>query len=252
MIVLFATQGKYGERIASFVAANRPEGWEILRLPLPRSLPMVIDDPDEVLPAALPAADLLVSLHESPGAAELIPDIARLCGCASVLAPVDRNEALPQGLVEQLRGWLEAIGVRSVFPRPLCTLGEETINRWPIVERYDDPLVREFARWFGQPKLALTVEDKVVTRVDVVRDSACGCARFVAEGLTGVRAEEAVESAGMLHHHFPCLASMNIDADYRDTLRHVAGSFLKEEVAQALAAYVPTQYLRPAGHVDET
>jgi len=33
-----------------FAAANRPQGWEILRLPLPRSLPLVIDDPDEVLP----------------------------------------------------------------------------------------------------------------------------------------------------------------------------------------------------------
>jgi hypothetical protein len=68
--VLFATQGKYGERIASFVAANRPQGWKILRLPLPRILPVVIDDPDEVLPAALPATDLLVSLHESPEAAD--------------------------------------------------------------------------------------------------------------------------------------------------------------------------------------
>ncbi|MDO8738470.1 DUF166 family protein, partial [Candidatus Deferrimicrobium sp.] len=65
MKVLFATQGKYGERIAEYVSANRPEGWEILRLPLPRSLPMVIDDPDEVLPTEIPAADLLVSLHES-------------------------------------------------------------------------------------------------------------------------------------------------------------------------------------------
>ena len=49
MKVLFATQGKYGERIAEYVAANRPQGWEILRLPLRRNLPMVIDDPDEVV-----------------------------------------------------------------------------------------------------------------------------------------------------------------------------------------------------------
>lgn len=101
MNVLIATQGKYGERITECVAANRPHGWEILRLPLPRSLPLVIDDPDEVLPAALPAADLLVSLHESPGAAELIPDIARRCGAAAVLAAVDDRAACPRGLENQ-------------------------------------------------------------------------------------------------------------------------------------------------------
>ena len=32
--VLFATQGRYGERIADYIAANRPQGWETFRLPL--------------------------------------------------------------------------------------------------------------------------------------------------------------------------------------------------------------------------
>ena len=64
MRILFATQGKYGERIAENIAGKRPPGWDVLRLRLPKSLPAVIDDPDEVLPADIPGADLLVSLHE--------------------------------------------------------------------------------------------------------------------------------------------------------------------------------------------
>ena len=120
MKVLFATQGKYGERIAEYIDGNRPEGWEILRLPLRRSLPMVIDDPDEVLPAAIPAADLLVSLHESSGAAELIPDIAQRCGAAAVLAAVDDRATCPRGLENQIGKRLGAMGVAFAFARPLC------------------------------------------------------------------------------------------------------------------------------------
>jgi hypothetical protein len=174
-----------------------------------------------------------------------------MCGCRTVLAPIDRNEALPKGLAVQLRGWLAAMGVNAVFPRPFCTLTEETINRHPIVERYDDAQVREFAHWFGSPRLSLIVEGGVISSAAVTRDSACGCARFVAEGLVGVRPADAAEQAGMLHHHFPCLASMNMDADYRDTLMHVSGNCLKDEIAQAIAPHAPAQYLRPAGRVDD-
>jgi len=37
--VLFATQGKYGERIAAYVAANIPPEWEVLRLPFSGTFP---------------------------------------------------------------------------------------------------------------------------------------------------------------------------------------------------------------------
>jgi len=252
LVILAVTQGLWGERIAENVQRHAPAHWVVHEWSAPRAIPPVVEDPEEYITSPIPKADLLLALGETAGLAQLIPDLARLSGCQSVLAPIDRNESLPKGLMEQLRGWLGAMGVRAVFPRPLCTLGEETINRWPIVERYDDPLVREFARWFGQPRLALTVGEGVVTGVEVTRDSACGCARSVAEGLVGVRASDATEQAGLLHHHYPCLASMNIDTDYRDTLMHISGHCLKDEVAQAVRAFVSNQYVRPAGKVDET
>jgi len=251
LVVLAVTQGLWGERIAENIQRHAPPHWTVQTWAAPRAIPPVVEDPEEYITSPIPKADLLLALGETAGLAQLIPDLARLSGCQSVLAPIDRNESLPKGLMEQLRGWLGAMGVRAVFPRPLCTLGEETINRWPIVERYDDALVREFSRWFGQPKLVLAVEGGAVTRAEVTRDSACGCARYVAEGLVGVRAADAAEQAGMLHHHYPCLGSMNIDADYRDTLMHVSGNCLKDEVAQAVAPHVPVQYLRPAGRVDD-
>ena len=75
MKILVSSQGRYGERIAANLRGNGPPEWEVAVLPLPARLPAIIDDPSAFLPSAMPQADLLVSLHETPGAADLIPDI---------------------------------------------------------------------------------------------------------------------------------------------------------------------------------
>jgi hypothetical protein len=112
---------------------------------------------------------------------------------------------------------------------------------------YDDPFITEFARSFGQPKLSLTLDPhtRQITGAEVVRDTVCGCARFVAQGLVGVSADEAEQEAGMLHHHYPCLASMGLDADYGDTLLHVSGNFIKDDVGEQVKSFKRVQYIAP-------
>jgi hypothetical protein len=250
--VCIVTQGQWGERIADNVDAFHPEGWRVFRWAAPRSLPLVLDDPDEYLPPALPPADLLLALGDTPGAAQLIPDLARLTGARAVIAPIDRNESLPAGLVKQLRGWLAQMGVAVVFPKPFCSLTETTVNHPPLVESYDNDAIRRFARAFGRPRFTLTVDsDRRVSTVIVERDAACGAARHVARGLGGVPVAEAEYAAGMLHHHYPCLASMNQDPAYQDTLMHVSGHILRAAVRHELEEYLePVAYLRPQGRVE--
>jgi hypothetical protein len=151
--------------------------------------------------------------------------------------------------VTQLRGWLAELGAKVVFPKPFCSLTETTYNQPPIVVGYQDPLIQEFARRFGQPGFHLTVDgDRRLQTAAVERDSACGCARFVAERLTGLPVDEAEAEAGMLHHHFPCLASMTQDPDYHDTLMHVSGHIVRAAVkAQVRDHLAPTLYFRPPG-----
>ena len=223
MKVLFATQGKYGERIASFVAANCPQGWEILRLPLPRSLSMVIDDPDEVLPANLPAADLLVSLHESPGAAELIPDIARRSGAGAVLAAVDDRAACPRGLENQVGKRLGAMGVAFAFARPLCGF-----------DGGPHPLLSAFAERFGRPRMRIDADGDRVGLVTVERDCPCGAGRFVAKVLPGTRLSEAADTGALRHHHHPCMASMEVDPELSDTLMHLSGYIFRAAINAAI------------------
>jgi len=223
MRILFATQGRYGERIADNVASHLPQGWEVARLPLPARLPLVIDDPDEVLPASLQAADLLVSLHESPGAAELIPDIARKCLAQAVLAAVDDRAACPRGLENQVRKRLDRMGVASAFPRPLCGF-----------DGGPHPHLDAFSARFGRPKLSITADGDRVGKVEVERDCPCGAARFVASVLPGTRLSEAADTGALRHHHHPCMASMEIDPDLSDTLMHLSGYIFRASIHSAI------------------
>jgi hypothetical protein len=246
--ILAVTQSLWGQRIAENVRAQAPE-WEVMKWPAPRMLPPVIDDPDDFLPESLPQADLLLALAETPGMAQLVPDIARLCGARSVIAPVDLQSAMPKGLERQVQNWLEADGVAAVFPRPFCSLTEESYNRPPLTRSYDDPLIRQFAMRFGRPEFRINTRDQRVTTVEITRHASCGSTLHLAENLPGVLVSEAVDEAGMLHHHFPCMASMDIDSDYQDTLMHVSGNIVRDRFREALERVEPRSFIRPHGHV---
>jgi len=196
----------------------------------------------------MPLADLILSFAEHKGVAELIPDLARLTGARAVIAAVDSEAWLPRGLARQLRNWLEDMGVTCVTPKPLCSLTEDRygVSRGKQVE-YDDELISEFAGYFGMPDLRLTVDpdSNTITAASVSRDAVCGCARFVAERLGGVSADDAEQEAGLLHHHYPCLASMGIDADFGDTLMHVSGNVLRDNVAEQVRPYRSIRYIVP-------
>lgn len=249
--LLAVTQGLWGERIADNLRCHAPSDWLVEVWAAPRIIPPVVDEPEDFLPPTLPAADLVLALGEVPGLAQIIPEVVRRTGARAVIAPIDRNESLPPGLVGQLRGWLGAMGVAAAFPKPFCSLTCESYNRTPLVTAYEDPLIRRFAEHFGRPVFRADVAQGKIERVEVVRDAACGCARHVAEGLAGTPVDQAVEAGGMLHHHYPCLASMNKDPDYHDTLMHVSGHFLQDALKDVIRPHLASAYLRPSSLVEQ-
>jgi hypothetical protein len=251
--ILAVISGEYGQRHAANVRDHGPANWTLEVWTAPKILPPMIDYPEDYVPDTLPPADLVLAFGEHKGIAELIPDVARVTGARAVIAPIDSEAWLPRGLARQLRGWLEEMGVACVTPKPLCSLTEThySLARRKRVE-YDDPLIAEFARYFGQPELRLTVDPdtRQITAAEVRRDAVCGCASFVAEGLVGLSADEAEYEAGMRHHHFPCLASMGIDPDYGDTLMHISGNILKDNVGEQVKPYKRVQYVKPGTRSD--
>jgi thymidylate synthase len=246
--ILAIINGEYGTRHVENVVAHKPDGWSLEIWEALTIFPPVIDYPEDYLPASLPGAELILSFAEHRGVAELLPDIAQMTGASAVIAPVDNEVWLPRGLARQLRGWLERMQVACATPKPLCSLTEA---HYDITRReritYNSSLISEFARYFGRPSLEIQVDPRTraITGVHVRRDAVCGCARYVAERLVGVSADEAEQEAGLLHHHFPCLASMGIDSDYGDTLMHVSGNILRDEVGAQVKSFKRVQYIAP-------
>jgi len=240
MRILAIVQGEYGQRHVANIRANGPSEWSIATWSAPRVLPQVIDEPEEFLPASLPTADLLLCFQEDGRAAQLIGDVALRSGAQAVIAPIDREEWLPRGLANQLSRRLQDLHVPAVFPKPLCSLTEESSGLREMKVAYQSPLISEFARRFGTPSFEISCdrETGAIRSVTVVRDTCCGCARTVASRLQGAGMREAEETAGLAHHHHPCLASMGVDPDFADTLMHVSGNLMKDAVRDALRRHI--------------
>ncbi|UCG82325.1 MAG: hypothetical protein JSW38_08980 [Dehalococcoidia bacterium] len=256
MRTLVVTQGPHGERIARNLRENAPSDWSIEELALPKALPPLIDDPDEFLPEAIPAADLLIAAGESPGAAQLTTDLATRSSARSVIAPIDNSAWLPAGLANQLKRELAEMNVAVALPKPFCNLTENSYGYRGSAQPYEDELISAFARRFGRPKLKIKVnpDTKLIEQVKVERDSSCGSVAHTARQMIGLSADEADTKSGLILHHYPCLCSMNqeqIDDSLFDTLMHVSGYIMNEEVAEQVKPFkTPTRYLTISEYVD--
>ena len=251
--ILALYNGEYGIRHIDNIRQRMPNEWTLGTWQGPAFLPPVVDYPEDYLPDAYAEYDLLLSFAEVKGVAELIPDIAQMTGAQAVIAAVDNEAWLPRGLAGQLRDWLARMGVACATPKPLCSLTE---SDYAVSRRkrqvYDSELIAAFARYFGQPEFSLTIDPdtRTITSAQVTRDAVCGCARFVSEQLVGVSADEAGEKAGLAHHHYPCLASMGIDSDFSDTLMHVSGNIMKDQIADQVKPYIQVNYISPGKKTD--
>ncbi len=258
LFVLF--QGRYGRRILENVRSFAPTVWKVGDWRAPANLPVVVDDPLPFLPANLPDSDLILSLGESVSVAQLLPSIVERTGAQAVIAPVDNVAWLPDGLAHQLQRWLADLGADAVFPKPFCSLTEWSYGLRQQECSYENVWISRFARHFGRPVFRVQVsadhtaadyvagnrtvvdrgqravngeqqdDDRRIEAVEVIRDTPCGCGRAVARQLLGVPAAKAVIQAGLLHHHYPCLATMSVDPNLEIPLIQAAGEFIRHTV----------------------
>ena len=249
MKILAIVSGEYGNRHVRNISEHGPKNWEVTTWEAPKVLPPIVDYPEDYLPESFDPADLVLSFAEHRGVAELLPDIAKMTGAKGVVAAVDDETWLPRGLARQLRGWLERQKVVCVTPKPLCSLTEYDYGV-TFRERieYQNDEISAFAKFFGKPELLLQINPDrgEIEGVEVVRDAVCGCARFIAGNLKGISVEEAEEKAGLLHHHYPCMASMKKLREFNmDTLMHNSGNIVRKNVAEQVKPFKQIKYLRP-------
>jgi len=249
MNILAVVSGEYGWRHVKNIRTHGPKTWQIETWKAPTVLPLVIDYPEDYLPESLPQGDLLLSFAEHKGVAELIPELCKMINASAVIAAIDNEAWLPRGLARQLRGWLDKMGIPCATPKPLCSLTEKDYGdtRFQRIT-YESNLISEFAKYFGQPELKITVDSKTrqIAEASVVRDAVCGCARYVAQGLIGLSVDEAEEKAGLFHHHYPCLASMTKLPEFnKDTLMHVSGHVIRDNVGVQVKPFKKIEYISP-------
>jgi hypothetical protein len=223
--ILVLVQGHYGQRIVDAIKKYGPVEWEMYVHTFPMTLPGIIDDAEEYLPKELPQVDLIISLGEQTAVAQMIPDIVRMTGAKAVIAPADNRAWLPAGLAKQIQRKLETQGVAMVYPVPFCSLTEKDSQ---------NEYVREFSRYFGRPEVNISLSDDRVKNVTVLKYAPCGSTQYVAAGLANVWIRDAVERSGLLHHQYPCLATMGIDQEFEDTLMHRGGLMTKLAVEKGL------------------
>ncbi|MBF8266626.1 MAG: hypothetical protein HW388_134 [Dehalococcoidia bacterium] len=252
MRILAVVQGLWGQRFVDNIRSRGPHEWTIETYRPPARLPIILDDPEEFLPPTMPQVDLVLAFTESSSSAQLIPAIAKRSGARAVLCPIDNSAWMRTGLKNQLQRELEQMGVESAFPKTFCTLTEEAVGYRRAAQPYTSQLISEFARYFGRPKLNMTVnpETGIIERIEVVRGSPCGATHYMAARLEGTPAEDALPGAGLLSHQYPCLAAMDremIDDRLEDTLMHLSGLLVNEEVEEKLRPYKKQpQYITPS------
>jgi len=215
----------YGKRIVDALKKYGPDEWQIEETELKQRLPMIIDEPEEFIPENLPETDLILFLCQDSETIQLLPSIAKKTDTKGVIVAIDRPDWLEPGFQMQIEKELIDSDIDYVFARPLCSLTESDSN---------NKFIKEFARYFGMPEFRIKVVDGMVENVEVKRGSPCGCSWFVAENLKGVKVTESVEKAGLLHHNYPCMASMQWDNTLGETIMHVAGYKTKNAVRDAL------------------
>ncbi len=238
MKLLILIQGNYGQRIANHITTNKPQGWQLKTWVVPSITESVVDEPELYLPDNLPQADLILHLAESPQAAQLIPAVADRSGAKGVIASIDSSAWIPLGLRNQLRRELNNKKVAIVYPEPLCSIDEETVGFYENNKQpYTSAIISEFARFFGKPKLAVSLDhQKNIAEAKILRGAPCGSSHYTSRRLIGLEAEKAVPKAGLMCLHYPCLASMQFEQTDNgvDTIMHTSGRVFNEAMEKAL------------------
>ncbi|ABR54211.1 Protein of unknown function DUF166 [Methanococcus vannielii SB] len=121
------------------------------------------------------------------------------------------NPDLTLDLVEQIFGKVKYIiigawkgkGLKNqlesfenvVCPEIMCELEEN-----------GNPIHDEFVSKFGKPKLDIIVENDIVKKINVLRESPCGGTDFISKDLLGKNVKEIATLAGLRIQHYPCRA----------------------------------------------
>ena len=194
----------------------------------PADLPDMIEEAEEFFPTNVPKVDVLVVIGIHNDLLAEIPSFMENHGIDTVIVPVEASDWCPLGLQKQLERDLDEKGFQYAFPRPFCALTYNKFNK-----------INEFINYFkiGKPVLELKTIDGKIVKSNVITNTPCGCAFYLARQLVS-RAEDDSETLeekiSKAHHSYPCNASMKHDPVLKDQTLHIGGYIHRYCVYRAL------------------
>ncbi len=205
-------------------------------VPSRTELPSVIDDPEKYLPRRLPSVDVVIATGLHSDLYLALPDLLRSADVRALIVLREDPQDAPRGIIKDLEDACCGYGIEFASAKPACSLVPD--SRMSTITRF----VREFR--VGRPVLKMKCIGSVLKRVEVVVSAPCGCTWFVARNLLNHRFEESergvmdlCKRVFMLHHTYPCRASMMWDRELGDSVMHIASYICAESVFQGLGMY---------------
>jgi|Deesub1362B_J571_1020462.scaffolds.fasta_scaffold00053_33 hypothetical protein len=183
-----------------------------------------IDDVDSILPE-IQQADIMVAINLHPDILAEIPAIIAEKGYRLLIVPAEDGRWCPPGLRGQLKRKCEEYGLYFAVPKPFCSLR-------------GDGVVKEFVRQFrlGMPEFEVKIEGNRIVEARVITSDPCGNAYYVARRMKGHIIESVEEFWKDIHQHqcaYPCMASMDRDAELKEAPFHLAGYIMVYQFSKA-------------------
>ncbi len=194
---------------------------------LPTDLPQMIDDPAKYLPE-IPPHEVMVAINVHEDLLLELPKMAVKAGAKALVVPVEDPRWVSMGVRNQLHRICDELQMEFSAPKPFCSLGE--VGKTNI-----DSFVNKFR--IGRPKLVIKIQDNKIANVQVLRSAPCGDTYYVARKMIGLKIDEKLdETVSKFWHSYPCIGSMKLDPELKDTILHTGGYLHRTAVHDAIKA----------------
>jgi hypothetical protein len=186
-------------------------------LKLPIELPIFADDADLYLPPELPEHDVTIAINVHEDLLTELPELIKASGSKALIVPAEAPDWVSRGCRRGVIETCKKLGIEVAFPKPFCSLEQHPSH----------PVINEFIRTFriGKPRIQIFVHNDEIVNTQVDCCAPCGCTYYVAKNVIGKPVTPSINEdyTAKYWHSYPCVASMQMDAELGDTILHRGG-----------------------------
>ena len=209
-----------------------------------KNVPDLIENAEIYLPKQIPEVDFLLVIGIHQDLLAELPYYLKEKNVKAVIVPIEDPKWVPPGLQVQVLEDFEKFGIQAAFPKPFCSLSIELneFNKVGFNITKDRSHIIKFIQYFkvGEPIVSflLSKDGKSIVDTCVVQSAPCGSTYFIVQQLKSkyiangeISLNERISKA---HHSYPCNASMDQDSILRDSILHVGGFLVRNEIRKKL------------------